>query len=126
MAFRIKVSSKVARTQNIFCDSTSYDNAQKLAEKIAEEQINSICQEFNVKKKDLKIDFEPNSYIKRKGEKMNSTKVMAFSEIVNWIKYKSFTKEDLAEILCAVDKECLKARGLTISELLSEGAKNNK
>ena len=55
---------------------------------------------------------------------MNSTKVMAFSEIVNWIKYKSFTKEDLAQILCAVDKECLKARGLTISELLSEGAKN--
>ena len=55
---------------------------------------------------------------------MNSTKAMAFAEILNWIKYKSFTKEDLAQILSAVDKECLKARGLTISELLSEGAKN--
>ena len=55
---------------------------------------------------------------------MNSTKAMAFAEILNWIKYKSFTKEDLAQILCAVDKECLKARGLTISEILSEGAKN--
>ena len=53
---------------------------------------------------------------------MNSTKVMAFAEILNWIKYKSFTKEDLAQILCAVDKECLKERGATISEIISEGA----
>ena len=54
---------------------------------------------------------------------MNSTKVMAFSEIVNWIKYKSFKKEDVAQILCAVGKECLKVRGLTISQIISEGAK---
>ena len=56
--FRVKVSSKIATTQEIYCH-TSYDKAQKLAEKIAEEQIEFICQEFKVKKKDLKIDFEP-------------------------------------------------------------------
>nr|WP_321322162.1 hypothetical protein [uncultured Campylobacter sp.] len=55
---------------------------------------------------------------------MNSTKIMAFNEIAQWIKYKGFTQEDLAQILCAVDKECLKARGITISELISKGAKN--
>ena len=51
---------------------------------------------------------------------MNSTKIMAFNEISQWIKYKGFTKEDLAQILHAVDKECLKARGITISELISK------
>ena len=56
---------------------------------------------------------------------MNS-KQMAFSEISKWIKYKSFTQEDLAQILSAVDKECLKARGITISELISKGEKNDK
>ena len=55
---------------------------------------------------------------------MNSTKIMAFNEIAQWIKYKGFTKEDLAQILHAVNKECLKARGITISELISKGAKN--
>lgn len=55
---------------------------------------------------------------------MNS-KQMAFSEISKWIKYKSFTQEDLAQILSAVDKECLKARGITISELISKGEKND-
>ena len=56
---------------------------------------------------------------------MNSTKIMAFNEIAQWIKYKSFTKEDLAQILRAADKECLKARGITISELISKGEKND-
>lgn len=56
---------------------------------------------------------------------MNSTKIMAFNEIAQWIKYDGFTKEDLAQILCAVDKECLKARGITISELISKGEKND-
>ena len=37
---------------------------------------------------------------------MKSTKIMAFNEIAQWIKYDGFTKEDLAQILCAVDKEC--------------------
>ena len=61
---------------------------------------------------------------------MNPTQIMAFNEITQWIKYKGFTQEDLAQILCAVDKECLKARGITISELISkkdaeqEAAKN--
>ena len=55
---------------------------------------------------------------------MNPTQIMAFNEIAQWIKYKAFTKEHLAQILCAVDKECLKARGITISELISKGAKN--
>ena len=55
---------------------------------------------------------------------MNPTKIMAFNEISQWIKYRGFTKEDLAQILHAVDKECLKARGITISELISKGAKN--
>lgn len=57
---------------------------------------------------------------------MNSTQIMAFNEITQWIKYKGFTKDDLAQILCAVDKECLKARGITISELISKGEKNDK
>ena len=56
---------------------------------------------------------------------MNSAQIMAFSEITQWIKYKGFTKEDLAQILHAVDKECLKARGITISELISERTKND-
>ena len=55
---------------------------------------------------------------------MNSTQIMAFNEITQWIKYNGFTKDDLAQILCAVDKECLKARGITISELINKGAKN--
>ena len=52
------------------------------------------------------------------------TKIMAFNEIAQWIKYKSFTQEDLAQLLCAVDRLCLEARGITISELISKGAKN--
>ena len=56
---------------------------------------------------------------------MNYTQIMAFNEITQWIKYKGFTQEDLAQILCAVDKECLKARGITISELISKGEKND-
>ena len=56
---------------------------------------------------------------------MNSVKIMAFNEITQWIKYKGFTQEDLAQILRAVDKECLKARGITISELISKGEKND-
>ena len=56
---------------------------------------------------------------------MNSTKIMAFNEISQWIKYKGFTQEDLAQILCAVNKECLKARGITINELISKEAKND-
>ena len=55
---------------------------------------------------------------------MNSTQIMAFKEISQWIKYNGFTQEDLPQILCAVDKECLKARGIIISELISKGAKN--
>ena len=51
---------------------------------------------------------------------MNPTQNMAFNEISQWIKYKGFTQEDLAQILCAVNKECLKARGITISELISK------
>ena len=56
---------------------------------------------------------------------MNPTQIMAFNEITQWIKYKGFKQEDLAQILCAVDKECLKALGITISELISKGAKND-
>ena len=56
---------------------------------------------------------------------MNPTQIMAFNEITQWIKYKAFTKEHLAQILCAVDKECLKARGITINELISKEAKND-
>lgn len=41
------------------------------------------------------------------------------------MKEQGYTKEDLPQILCAVDKECLKARGITISELISRGAKND-
>ena len=55
---------------------------------------------------------------------MNSTQIMAFNEISHWIKYKGFTKENLAQILHVVNKECLKERGITISELISKGAKN--
>ena len=40
------------------------------------------------------------------------------------MKEQGYTKEDLAQILCAVDKECLKALGITISELISKGTKN--
>lgn len=40
------------------------------------------------------------------------------------MKKQGYTKEDLPQILCAVDKECLKARGITISELINKGAKN--
>ena len=53
---------------------------------------------------------------------MNPTQNMAFNEITQWIKNKGFTQEDLAQILHAVDKECLKARGITIIELISKGA----
>ena len=56
---------------------------------------------------------------------MNPTQNMAFNEIAQWIKYKGFTQEDLAQILCAVDRECLKERGITISELISKGTKND-
>ena len=56
---------------------------------------------------------------------MNSVKIMAFNEISQWIKYKGFTQEDLAQILRAVNKECLKARGITINELISKEAKND-
>ena len=56
---------------------------------------------------------------------MNSVKIMTFNEISQWIKYKGFTQEDLAQILCAVNKECLKARGITINELISKEAKND-
>ena len=56
---------------------------------------------------------------------MNSTQIMAFNEISQWINYKGFTQEDLAQILCAVNKECLKARGITINELISKEAKND-
>ena len=56
---------------------------------------------------------------------MNSVKIMAFNEISQWIKYKGFTQEDLAQILCAVNKECLKARGITINELISKEVKND-
>lgn len=56
---------------------------------------------------------------------MNSTQIMAFNEISQWIKYDGFTKEHLAQILYAVNKECLKARDITISELISKGAKND-
>ena len=55
---------------------------------------------------------------------MNSTKIMAFNEIIQWIKYKGFTQEHLAQILHAVNKECLKALGITISELISKREKN--
>ena len=54
---------------------------------------------------------------------MNPTQIMAFNEITQWIKYKGFKKDDLAQILCAVDKECLKARDITISELMNENGK---
>ena len=56
---------------------------------------------------------------------MDSVKIMAFNEISQWIKYKGFTQEHLAQILHAVNKECLKARGITISELISERTKND-
>lgn len=49
-----------------------------------------------------------------------NTRLMAYAEITEWIKYDGFTKEDLAIILRAVNKECLEARGVTISELISE------
>lgn len=54
---------------------------------------------------------------------MNFTQNMAFNEITQWIKY-GFTKEELAQIFRAVNKECLKARGVTINELIDERAKN--
>ena len=57
---------------------------------------------------------------------MNSTQIMAFNEISKWIKHKDFIKEDLAQILCAVDKECLKERGATISEIIREGAEKRR
>ena len=38
--------------------------------------------------------------------------------------FKNGNEEHLAQILHAVNKECLKARGITISELISKGAKN--
>ena len=56
---------------------------------------------------------------------MNPTQIMAFNEISQWIKYKGFTQEDLAQILCAVNKKCLKARGIIINELISKEAKND-
>ena len=63
MSFRIKVATTKVSSQEIYCDdNASYDKAEKLAEKLAKEQIDFICQEFNVEKKDLKIDFEPSSY----------------------------------------------------------------
>ena len=68
---------------------------------------------------------EKANYKKAKIKKMNSTQIMAFNEISKWIKHKDFIKEDLVQILCAVDKECLKALGITISELISKGAKND-
>lgn len=67
---------------------------------------------------------EKANYKKAKIKKMNSTQIMAFNEISKWIKHKDFIKEDLAQILCAVDKECLKALGITISELINKGAEN--
>ena len=68
---------------------------------------------------------EKANYKKAKIKKMNSTQIIAFNEIYKWIKHKDFIKEDVAQILCAGDKECLKALGITISELISKGAKND-
>ena len=63
MSFRIKVATTRVSSLEFYCDdSTSYDKAEKLAEKLAKEQIDFICQEFNVEKKDLKIEFEPSFY----------------------------------------------------------------
>lgn len=56
---------------------------------------------------------------------MNPTQIMAFKEITQWIKYDGFTKEELAQIFRAVNKEYLKVRGVAISELISERTKND-
>lgn len=56
---------------------------------------------------------------------MNYTQSMAFYEIAKWIKYDGFTKEELAQILSAVNKECLKAHGVTINEFISERIEND-
>lgn len=59
----------------------------------------------------------------KSGLKTAATKLVP-SGIRLIMKEQGYTKEDLAQILCAVDKECLKALGITISELISKGTKN--
>lgn len=54
-----------------------------------------------------------------------NARLTAYVEIAQWIKYDGFTKEDLAIMLRAVNKECLEARGVSISELMSERTKND-
>ena len=73
MSFKVKVISKEEREQNIYC--ASYDNAQKLAEKIAEEQINALCQELGVEKKNFNFDFDESCYSLKISYKDNFTRL---------------------------------------------------
>ena len=75
MSFKVKVISKEEREQNIYCDSASYDNAQKLAEKIAAEQINALCQELGVEKKKFNFDFDESCYCLKISYKDNFTRL---------------------------------------------------
>lgn len=63
--FKVGVSSKLIKRQEIWLEEYQgydYDAAKKHVEKIAEGEIEFMCQKYKAKKEDFKIDFEPTPY----------------------------------------------------------------
>lgn len=60
--FKVEVSSKLIKRQEIWLEEYqgyNYDAVKKHAKKIAEGEIEFMCQKYKAKKEDFKIDFEP-------------------------------------------------------------------
>ena len=63
--FKVEVSSKLIKRQEIWLEEYqgyNYDAVKKHAKKIAEKEIEFMCQKYDAKKEDLKIDFDPTSH----------------------------------------------------------------
>lgn len=85
MSYRIKIVQKEERTDYVYSDNDRYDNVEKLAEKIAQEQIDALCQELGVERKDLFFDFDASCYRLKIFYKDNFTRVeriIALGEII--------------------------------------------
>ena len=75
MSYKVKIIQKEERTDYIYSDNASYDNVKKLAEKIAEEQIDALCKELGVERKDLFFDFDESCYCLKISYKDNFTRL---------------------------------------------------
>ena len=60
----VEVSSKLITRKKYIpaYQSYDYDAVKKYAEKIAEKEIEFMCQKYDAKKEDFKIDFNPTYY----------------------------------------------------------------